>query len=113
MIKNLTPAGESNHFQGLYVALECNSLAEFTMLFQRLSFCFVALAFAFTTLFSQPCSPGCECKDGYYLNSTLDCVKPEDCVPRTYHRILSVQNCGENQQFSFCRSPCPLTCGKS
>ncbi|CAD6242967.1 GSCOCG00009616001-RA-CDS [Cotesia congregata] len=58
-----------------------------------------------------PCSPGCECKDGYYLNSTLDCVKPEDCVPKTYDRILPV-NCGENQQFSFCRSPCPLTCGK-
>ncbi|XP_053594778.1 von Willebrand factor [Microplitis demolitor] len=59
------------------------------------------------------CSPGCECIDGYYLNKNLECVKPENCDPPNESRhSLLVANCGANQQFSFCRSPCPPSCGK-
>ncbi|KAG5320811.1 AMCI inhibitor, partial [Pseudoatta argentina] len=47
------------------------------------------------------CVIGCQCKRGYVLNSSGECVHPSQ---------YAAPNCGQNEYFNSCGSSCQPTC---
>ncbi|KAG7309637.1 hypothetical protein JYU34_004115 [Plutella xylostella] len=52
-----------------------------------------------------PCNPGCNCRDGYLRNGTMEdlCIPSESCPPPT-------PVCSDNEKFNSCGTACELTC---
>uniref|UniRef100_A0A0K0EB10 TIL domain-containing protein n=1 Tax=Strongyloides stercoralis TaxID=6248 RepID=A0A0K0EB10_STRER len=49
--------------------------------------------------------PGCQCKEGYFLNKKNECVSITECVKDPEEEV-----CPPNMVYKFCRSYCPSTC---